>query len=62
MAPYLQKHSGVPETEIATLKRAFFRRASGGVDGGVNPLGDTTANCCPSLGLKPSHTHAKQRF
>ena len=28
--PYLQKHSGVPGTEIATLKRAFFRRASGG--------------------------------
>ena len=28
--PYLQKHSGVPGTEIATLKRAFFRRAFGG--------------------------------
>ena len=27
---YLQKHSGVPVTEIFTLKRAFFRRAGGG--------------------------------
>ena len=36
--PYLQKHSGVPVTEIATLKRAFFVEPLG-VDGGVNPLG-----------------------
>ena len=37
--PYFQKHSGVPWTEIATLNRAFFHWASGGVDGRVNPLG-----------------------
>ena len=34
--PYLQKHSGVPGTEIATLKRAFFVEPLG-VDGGLNP-------------------------
>ena len=28
--PYLQKHSGVPVTEIATLKRAFFVEPLGG--------------------------------
>ena len=28
--PYLQKHSGVPWTEIATLKRAFFVEPLGG--------------------------------
>ena len=36
--PYLQKHSWVPGTEIATLKHAFFVEPLG-VDGGVNPLG-----------------------
>ena len=28
--PYLQKHSGVPVTEIATLKRVFFVEPLGG--------------------------------
>ena len=28
--PYLQKHSGVPGTEIATLKHAFFIEPLGG--------------------------------
>ena len=28
--PYLQKHSGVPGTEIATLKRAVFVEPLGG--------------------------------
>ena len=37
--PYLQKHSGVLWTEIATLKRAFFVEPLWGVAGGVNPLG-----------------------
>ena len=37
--PYLQKHSGVPVTNIATLKRVFFLSSLWGVDGGVNPLG-----------------------
>ena len=37
-SPYLQKHSGVPWTEIASLKRAFFVEPLG-MDGGVNPLG-----------------------
>ena len=37
--PYSQKHSGVPGTEMATLNRTSFRRAFGGVDDGVNPLG-----------------------
>ena len=32
-----QKHSGVPWTEIATLKCAFFVEPLG-MDGGVNPL------------------------
>ena len=32
--PYLQKHSGVPGTEIAILKRAFFVEPMG-VDGAV---------------------------
>ena len=41
--PYLQKHSGVPQTEIATLKRAFSVEPLG-VDGGVNPLGPTLQN------------------
>ena len=36
--PYLQKHSGVPGTEIATEKRVFFIEPLG-VGGGVNPLG-----------------------
>ena len=28
--PYLQKHSGVPVTEIATLKRVLFVETMGG--------------------------------
>ena len=36
--PYLQKHSGVSGTEIATLKRAFLL-SLWEVDAGVNPLG-----------------------
>ena len=35
---FFKKHSGVPWTEIATLKRVFFLEPFG-VDGGVNPLG-----------------------
>ena len=34
--PYIQKHSGAPGTETATLKRAFFLEPLG-VDG--EPLG-----------------------
>ena len=37
--PYIQKHSGVPVPEIATLKRAFSS-SLWGVDDGVNPLGE----------------------
>ena len=43
--PYLQKHCGVPVTEIATLKRAFFVRPLG-VDGGVNSLGKSLSFGC----------------
>ena len=39
--PYLQKHSGMPGTEIAILKYAFFFSSLWGMDGGVNPLGPT---------------------
>ena len=45
--PYLQKHSGVPVTEIATLKRVFF----------VEPLGGGWWSEPPGPGGQPSKNH-----